>query len=259
MNYGLYLSAGGALVNVYRQDVLANNMANVNTVGFKPDIVNEMSRLPERLEDPNPFVNPHMLLERLGGGHWAAPTRISQAQGNITPTSGPLDVAIVGDGFLVVNAERGKGDAQLRFTRDGRLTLNDDGELVMAANGHRLLDDDNEPVQLDPTQPVIIDSDGSVRQGDEVVANLQIATVANPSKLVKAGDNLFRFDGLGPNARKPADGTLQQGALEGSAVDPILALNDLLNVSKAIQANVQLMQYHDHILGQAINTFGRVA
>jgi flagellar basal body rod protein FlgG len=122
-----------------------------------------------------------------------------------------------------------------------------------------VLDDEDEPIQLDPSQPVKIDSDGSIRQGDQVVANLQLATVTNPSRLVKAGDNLLRFDAVGPNARKPADGTLIQGAIEGSAVDPILALNDLMNVSKAIQANVQLMQYHDHILGQAINTFGRVA
>ena len=259
MNYGLYLSAGGALTNTYRQDVLANNMANLNTVGFKPDMVDEMSRMPERLASANPMVDPHLLLEQLGGGDWPAPTRVSQVQGNITETSGPLDVAISGDGFLVVNAERGKGDAQLRFTRDGRLTLNDDGELVLAANGHRVLDDEDEPIQLDPSQAVTIDSDGSIRQGDEVVANLQIATVTNPSRLVKAGDNLLGFDSMGPNARKPANGTLVQGALEGSAVDPILALNDLMNVSKAIQANVQLMQYHDHILGQAINTFGRVA
>jgi flagellar basal-body rod protein FlgF len=259
MNYGLYLSAGGALTNLYRQDVLANNLANLNTTGFKPDVVDQQSRWPERIASADPAVDPHLLLEQLGGGDWPAPTRINLRQGDIATTANPLDLAISGDGFFVVNVGQGQGDDQLRFTRDGRFTLNDNAELVMAATGHRVLNVQDQPIQLDPTRQVTIDGDGTIRQGDAAVATLQVSTVVDPQRLEKAGDDLIRFDSMGANARKPADGLVRQASLEGSAVDPILVLNDLMNVSKAIQANVQLMQYHDHILGQAINTFGRVA
>jgi flagellar basal body rod protein FlgG len=260
MNYGLYLSAGGALTNLYRQDVIANNLANVNTTGFKPDVVNEQARLPQRLEPGQMPVDPQTLLEKIGGGDWSGPTRINLRQGGLAESHGPLDLAVEGEGFFVVDAGKGQGDKALRFTRDGRMALNSNGTLVTASSGFPVLDDEDQPIMLDRSRPVNIDTDGTVRQGDEEVATLQIATVADTSKLTKVGDNLILFTIPGSNnARRPADGSVRQGMVESSADDPVLVLNEMINVSRAIQANALMMQYHDNILGQAINTFGRVA
>jgi len=264
MNYGLYLSAGGTLVSLHKQDVLANNLANSNTVGFKPDIVNFRARLPERLESPTLDADPQLLLEQLGGGQFTDPTRIDFHQGDLASTHNDLDLAIQGDGFFVVTNGKGSGADNLRFTRDGRFTLNPAGELVMAANGMRVLDPNDQPIKLDPAAKLHIDGAGNILQNGAVVARVQISTIPDKANIIKEGNNVMRLAGgkrqAGSSAkRQPASGSVKQGWVESSGVDPILAMTAMINVSKAIQANATMMQYHDNIMGQAINTFARVA
>lgn len=259
MNYGLYLSAAGTLTSLHRQDVMANNLANVNTVGFKADDVHFRARLPERLENPiaSAPTDAQLLLEQLGGGTFADPTHTSFRQGDLNRTSNPLDLAIEGDGFFVVSNSQTINAQSIRFTRDGRFARNTQGELIMAATGMRVLDVDNQPIRLDTAGAVQIAADGTIHQNGQTIAQLQIGTVADKSQLAKEGANLLR-----PAAKvKPQDasGSVKQGFLESSGVDAILAMNQMINASKAVQANATMMQYHDNILGQAINTFGRVA
>lgn len=264
MNYGLYLSAGGALASLHKQDVLANNLANINTVGFKPDLVNFRARLPERLESPTPDADPQLLLEQLGGGQFTDPTRIDFHQGDLAQSHSDLDMAIQGDGFFVVSNGKGSGADNLRFTRDGRFTLNSAGELVMITNGMRVLDPNDQPIRLNRSAKLQVDGAGNILQNGAAIAKVQISTIADKSNIVKEGSNVMRFAGAKGQAgsgakRQPASGSVKQGWVESSGVDPILAMNAMINVSKAIQANSTMMQYHDNIMGQAINTFARVA
>ncbi len=258
MNYGLYLAAGGAISNLYRQDVIANNLANVNTVGFKPDDVYFRQRLPERLESGAP-VEPKYLLEQLGGGRLVNPPVVKLRQGSLTATGNTFDLAIQGEGFFAVSDRSGGGEESIRLTRDGRFTLNDRRELVMATTGLRLLDVDNRTVRLDHDGEVSIRSDGSVVQDGGVVATIQLTAPLRPQELAKLGDNLLKLPSNDPAQRRPAGGRFVQHHLESSAVDPLLTLNALIGVAKAAQANLKMMQYHDHIMGQAINTLGRVS
>lgn len=259
MNYGLYLSAAGTLANMHRQDVYANNLANVNTVGFKPDSVFTKQRLPERLESPGAFIDPQHLLERLGGGQFIEPTQTAMTQGELTRSDNPLDLGIQGNGFFVVATGAGTGPDHQRLTRDGRFTMNENGQLVMTTTGMRVLDVNDQPIRLNPSQHIEINRDGEISQGGNIVARLQLADPSNPSQIRKAGENLYRFrEGATPN-RVPADGRILQGHVEGSAVDPILAMNAMIGAAKSAMSNSKLMQYHDHIMGEAINTFGRVA
>ncbi len=259
MNYGLYLSAAGAMTSMARQDVHANNLANINTVGFKPDELYTRHRLPHRLEVNAP-VDPNWLMERLGGSQHIHPSQVRLMQGSLNATGNPLDIAISGEGFLVVDNGRGQGDDRLRLTRDGRLTLNDHGELVMATNGLRVLDAGGDPIRLDPSRGEIrIDPNGEILQRGAVVARLQFVSPTDPSLLRKVGDNLLEFPEGAPLNRVPATGRIVQGHVEQSAVDPIAAMNAMISSSKAVSSNAAMMQYHDHILGQVINTFGRVA
>lgn len=255
MNYGLYLSASGTLTSLHRQDVLANNLANINTVGFKPDFVALQARLPERLESGDAMMNPEELLEQLGGGHLSNDTRISLRQGELTSTGNDLDLAIQGDGFFVVDTGTRGGDA-LRFLRDGRFTINTAGELVTASAGMRVLDVNDQPIRLNRNAPVEVHGDGAIQQNGATVAQVQISTVRDDSQLQKEGHSLVRFTG---SNRIAATGSVKQRAIESSAVDPIMMLNSMINASKAVQANATMMQYHDNILGQAVNTLGRVA
>lgn len=257
MNYGLYLAAGGVLTNMFRQDVVSNNLANSTTVGFKPDEVYFRQRLPQRLESGPPMAA-QQLLERLGGAQMLDSTRITKKQGGLSETGNALDVAIKGDGFLVVGPPGGSSD-QLRLTRDGQLALNAGGELVMASNGMRVLDSENRVIRLDRSARIDIQGDGDIVQDGEVQATIRIAVPSDPDNLVKTGDNLLRVGSPAPNDLKAADGQLVQRHVESSAVDPITALNDLVKTAKAVMGNAKMMQFNDYIMGQAVNTMGRVA
>ena len=260
MNYGFYLSAGGAINNMHRQDILANNLANVQTTSFKPDDVDMRQRLPARMESATVFADPKFMLERLGGGRLLEPTRTNFEQGPLESTENPLDLGIEGEGFLVVDTEAdGAMNERLRMTRDGRLTINADGQLVSVASGLAVLDANNEPIMLDRAQEVEITSDGRVAQNGDVVAQLQFLQPDDTRMLSKAGENLYRLEGQFGDDTRAAPGRIRQGHVESSAVDPILALNSMVNASKSVASNSKLMQYHDHITGQAVGTFGRVA
>jgi flagellar basal body rod protein FlgG len=257
MNYGLYLSAGGALAGLHRQDVIANNLANVNTVGFKPHDVYTGQRLPARLEDAGAMIEPQLLLEQLTGGVTIQPTAINLSQGPLLQSGNDLDLAVEGDGFFLVRDHRA-GD-QLRLTRDGRFTLNSAGELIMTGTGLRVMSDQDQPIRLNSTARIQIDADGRVVQNGAVVAKLALIAAPGAEELTKVCDNLMKVAAAALEKRQPATGRVLQHQLEGSGVDPVTALNQMIAASRAVAANVKLMQYHDHIMDQTVNTLGRVA
>src|SRR5580765_5965379 len=130
MVYGIYQSAAGLQINQHRQDVLANNLANIDTVGFKPDLALVRERMiasREGMSDPS-LSNP--LLNGMSGGTLASPSYTSFIPGSIEPTGKPLDVALHGDGFFAVK----DGDTK-RYTRDGRFMFDANGYLV-TVGGH---------------------------------------------------------------------------------------------------------------------------
>lgn len=262
MNYGLYLSASGALSNMFRQDLHANNLANMDTIGFKPDIALMRQRLPERLESPGTLAassaDPQLMLERLGGGVFGHPTRISMTQGDLMETGRDLDVAMQGDGFLVIGQGGDGGEQDILLTRDGRMTLDARGRLAHATNGMPVLDVNNMPISLNSSAKIRINELGEVTQNDRVVAKLRLIQPRDPSRLRKVGHSLLRLNDNSEDALAPATGRLQQGHLETSVTDPIMTLNAMITATKAVQSNATMMQYHDQIIGMAINTFGRV-
>ena len=127
MNYGSQLSLSGVLTALHRQDVATNNLANLNTVGFKPEIAMTRQRDVVRAEDGQWALPSDAMIERLGAGVQLAPTLTNFTQGTVAPTGNDLDVAIEGSGFLVVrDATDGAAD-RIRLTRDGRLTRSASG------------------------------------------------------------------------------------------------------------------------------------
>ena len=254
----MQLSVSGALSNMYRQDVLTNNLSNLNTPGFKPDTPVLRQRDPVREEDGVGFLPSNALLERLGAGTVPAFNRISFEQGALESTGNPLDAAIEGDGFFVVRTGGdGLGDT-LRLTRDGRFTLDGEGRLVMATGGAAVLDDGNGEITLDPKLPVTIDRDGSIRQGGGVVARLRVAEPADRSQLTKEGESLFAGPASVIDSLDDAPGIVRQNHIERAAVDEIRAMMQIASAGGAARRNLGMIDYHDRMLDRAINTFGRV-
>ncbi len=255
MNYGLYLAAAGAIDASYRQTVLANNLVNSETIGFKPDMVFGRQRLPERLASGGGVaIDPQVMLEKLGGTPTLDSTYINLKQGGLVATGNPLDLAINGDGFFVVE----DGEQQMLLTRDGRFAIDENGQLVTADNGMAVLDARNRPIRVARDLSVEINSRGDVQQDGKVVATIRITQPTDPLDLVKVGSNLLKSSSLPAASTRATNGRVVQGHLESSAVDPVTLLKDLIGVAKSFGANIKMMQYQDHLMGQAINTFGRV-
>lgn len=257
MNYGMYMAASSVSTNMARQDVLSNNLANVNTVGFRPDQFMIRQRDPVRVEDHLPFMDSDRMLERLGAGVMPMATRVSQAQGALQQTGSPLDVAIQGDGYLVVRINDPKGDG-VRFTRDGRLTVGPDSKLVTSAGGATVLGESDQPIYVDSNKPIAIDSDGNITQDGGSVGRLQVQTVPNASQLVKDGDNLLTGPARKLVGRTQATGSVTQGSIEMSGTDAIAAMIAVTTASQAAQSGLNVISSINELMGRVIS-LGRVS
>lgn len=256
MNYGLQIAASGVLMHMHRTDVLANNLANLDTTAFKPDWAGSLARDPVRREDGVLGLPSDALIERLGAGVLASPTVTSFAQGPIRQTGRDLDLAIRGRGFFVVGGENGPGS--LRLTRDGQFTRDAQGRLIATASGLPVLDDRGRVVRIEEGGPVSIGPDGTVSQDGSPVGRLWIGTVADERGLVKAGANLFSTGGLAVRAAGPDETDILQGHVEGSAVDEIRTMIDLTSAAQAVSASLGMVQYQDRLMDKAVNTLGRI-
>lgn len=252
MIYGLYLSATGVLTNSYRQDVIANNLANAETVGFKRDLALFHERLTEAQERrlPPGFSDP--MLEMLGGGVLASPTQMDQAQGELEPTGNTLDVAIQGDGYFKVSR-----NGVTRLTRDGRFALDNNGQMVMAdGSGYRVLDPAGNPIYLDPRLPTTVGEDGIIGQRGAAVAQIGLFGVPDPSLVAKEGANLLSY----PDLKKatPMQGTLRSEFVERANVDPALELTQLMEAQRQLEANANMIRYQDQTLSRLVNEVGKI-
>jgi len=267
MIYGLYLSAAGVLTSSYRQDVIANNLANSETVGFKKDVPLFQQRLTEAQQRrlprganfpggapiPMPFGSTNPLLEPLGGGTFPHPTMIDTAQGELEPTGSPLDVAIEGKGYFAVD------DAgQTRLTRNGQFAVDREGRLILSnENGQPVLDTRRQAVRLDPNAGgATIGSDGTVTQNGQTVAQLGVFDVADPSRLVKQGATLLR---PGDQELIPAtSATLHGESVERANVDPATELAALMDTQRQLEANANMIRYQDQTLSKLVNEVGKI-
>ena len=253
-SYGLWLSAAGMKVNEHRQTLLANNMANAQTTGFKHDFAVIMQRRVESKEDPGGLPFTHPVLDGLPGGVSVLPAYHSAEQGPIEWTGKPLDVAIQGEGFFAVN-----DGEETRYTRNGEFTTNAQGELVMAneAGRWRVLDEGGAPIRVNEAGGEVEVSDGgTVRQGSTVVGKIGLMTNDDPRSLRKVGENLFEAAG---GEMQPASGRLISGSREGSTFDAMQGLATMIEASRAYQMNASMIQLQDQLTQQAVTTLGRVA
>ncbi len=258
MYYGIQLAASGALTALYRTDVLSNNLANLNTTGFKPDFAYTRQRDTARVEDGLDFMPSNELLEKLGAGAHMAPNAVDFAQGPLTQTGNPFDLAIEGQGFFVLRTLDDGGTSELRLTRDGRFTLDASGRLVNATTGLPVMSASNSPIILDRSLSASIDADGTIRQGGEKVGRIRISDVKNRDLLTRVGDGMFTLSSGALGQAVPATGEIRQGMLEGSAVNAINAMMGVQAAAKSVGVNFGIIAYQNRMMERAINTFARI-
>jgi len=259
MNYGMTLSAAGVLTSMHRLDVAANNLANASTTSFKPDWVLTKARDPERLLGTVPDAPPQAILEQLGGGLAIRPTLTDLRQGDLRTTSNPLDVALNGQGFMVVRDRSGS----LALTRDGRLEIDADGRLVMVSGGRRVLDADGDEIQLDRHRPVTIFENGTISQGGRELTQMALVN-AQATELRKLGDGLYATRALNTITRRAglppmpgADVRVVQSAIEESSVDPVSELVNVMKATRTFEAGTNMIRQQDQISRRSLEAFGR--
>lgn len=264
MNYGLYLSASGVMVNSHRQDVLSNNLANVNTVGFKPQFSDVRQRPAERIEDNvADFGVSQQMLEKLGGGVYAGEHHTSFAPGTPVFSDRPLDAALTSDDtfFAVEQLDSRTGQQEIRLTRDGRFDVNARGELVTSA-GHRVLGPNDRPIRIEAGATVEFGPQGQVTQKDNQgntirEDRLQVAR-ADTRALQHLGGNLFEMTG-GDSRERVDEPSIKPRHYESSGTNSIATMMQIVAATKAATGNANMIKYHDLMMDQSINTFGRVA
>lgn len=248
MIYGTYLSAAGMAQAKAAQDVIANNLANAETAGFKRLLTLHAERRPE--------PGAPDALRNVTGGNVLLPTHLDRRQGNLEQTGNPLDLAIVGEGYFEIR--KTEGDANTSYlTRDGRLATDAEGFLTLAADPTaRVLDERGRPIQLPtgtPRADLSISTNGQIRNRvtGQPVATLRLATPADPATLRPVGGGLFAFNG--PLGDAPAgSATVQAGYIEASNVDPTTELTRLIEVGRLLEMNANLIRYQDTALGKLI-------
>lgn len=258
MNYGFHLATAGAITGMRRLDTVANNLANATTVGFKADMLMLSARKPENLEQAGAVPDANALLDGLGGGSLFHPNAIDLSQGALRQTGQAFDVALDGDGFLVLAQPKGAASTDLLLTRAGALTRRADGVLVLATSGTPVLDEDGRQIRLDGESAPRFESDGRVIQDGTEVGRLRIVVPTDVAQLAKEGRDALRLRG-GAVRNAPESTQLVQGALEESTVDPVAALAEMVRVSRGVEFSTRLMQMQDQMTGRLVDTFGRFA
>lgn len=245
MPYGMYVSAEGAGIQAKRLEVLANNLANADTTAFKRDLALFQARLTEAhqqgLDQPGSGT-----LNDLSGGVELAGTETDFSPGPLKQTGAMTDLAIDGDAFFVVQ----KGEQNL-LTRAGNFTFNAQGQLA-TTSGDPVLNDAGAPIVVDPAAgPWQVTPDGGIIQAG-TTTYLALVRPASLGDLVKTGENLYQS--LGPTTPlEPAERRVASGFLEASGVRPTLEMMELIETTRAYEANTNLIRFQDQAMGNLIS------
>lgn len=238
MSSGMYVALSGQLALERRLETIANNVANMNTSGYRAEGVKFDS-----------------VMSRAGGIDVAFASEgesyISRNPGPMMPTGGPLDVAVQGDGWLALETPAG-----MAYTRDGRLHLSEEGELRSVA-GYRVLDRGGAPILIDPgAGAVTITDDGMITQGERQAGALGLFLIPEQARLTRH-DNSAVIPDLPAEAVVDMVGNgVRQGFVEGANVNPIQEMTRLIAVTRAFDAAASALKEQEETAQQAIRTLG---
>ena len=244
MDNTLYVGLSRQMVLKREMDIVANNIANADTNGFKVEslMTKEVPGPPAfTLEGPRPikFVGDDGVARDFG-------------QGSLRRTDAPFDVAVDGKGFFKVTTKAGD-----RFTRDGHFRLDDNGNLT-TQSGDPVADDGGGQIVLDPLKgEVTVASDGTVSQGTDRVAKIGVFQFASLGALEKTGDNYYK-NSSNQQPTAATDAKVRQGMLEGSNVNSILEITRMIEVSRAYEQTTQMMSSQADLSRNSVARLGRI-
>lgn len=237
-------AASGLRARMQGLDMLANNIANASSVGFKADLeFYSLYHGEQSAESGNPDPTESPVIEK----SWT-----DFSQGQIAQTNGELDVALLGEGFFTIQTPSGP-----LYTRDGSFRLSAKG-ILQTTDGYPVLGIDDKPIQLDVTQPVDVDAEGRIEQRGADAGQLKIVRFTAPQVLSKQDRAYFR---LSVSDLKPVPATgvqVQQRSLESANVQPAQAAVRLVGVMRQFEMLQRAMTIGNEMSKHAVEDVARV-
>jgi len=245
---GIYTAASGMLAESIRTDTIANNLANVNTAGYKKDVAvtkDFASMLIYRINDGAAAPS----IGTLGVGTMVDEIATIHSMGMMRQTGNALDLAIDGNGYFAVQTPAG-----IRYTKNGTFAKNDQGQLV-TQDGYQVLGQ-NGPITVTNTAAnLTVSPDGRVMLDGVQAGQLNIVEFADEKQLLKEGSSLYNANGA---QTSPSTSRVEQGMLEQSNVNVVAEMVNLISGYRAYEVNAKTVQAHDQLLDKAVNEVGKV-
>ena len=243
------MATSGAEVQRLRLQVLSNNLANINTTGFKED--QAMFRLVDPDLQQNVLTNPPSgAVNTLVNAVIPMTTHTDFTKGPLQQTGNPFDLAIDGDGFFSIQTDQG-----IRYTRNGAFSINPDG-LLATADGDPVMGEGGE-ITIEGSE-VRFDGSGAVIVDGAEVDKLRIVSISEMTALHKIGKTLFQLDETQGNEEQISYGGVQQGFLEGSNVNAVKAMTELIEVQRGYESYQKMIQTIGEIDARVISGVGTV-
>ncbi|MGI6604908.1 MAG: flagellar hook-basal body protein [Firmicutes bacterium] len=234
---GLYTAAAGMMAQQQRLDVVANNLANAATPGYRADVAVTaatpglfIQRLHDALDN---FSRRPVPVGFLGTGAAVSEVAMLERGGSLKETGNPHDFALAGDGYFVVNTPRG-----VRYTRNGSFQVNALGELT-TSEGYQVLTRSGAPARADDPN---------------LVTDLAVAVEPRGAALTKEGNSLFASEQPLPLG----EGTVLQGVLEEANVTAVEAMVELISAMRAYEAGQKAIQTQDQTLDKLLNEVAKI-
>jgi flagellar basal-body rod protein FlgG len=232
---GLFTSSKNLYSKVQNMDIVANNLANLNTTGFKREL--PFSEIIARYNDEN--------IKQL----------TDFTQGTLLSTNNPLDLALTGDGFFTLETPSGN-----EYTKKGQFQINEEGYLVNE-QGNKVLGESGpislSGVELDEDNKITVSKDGTIKIGDKIIDELQIVKLNESGPLIrKQGLNFGTETGTYVEAEKETY-EVHQGYVEESNVNPVLEMQAMININKEFESTQKVISAIDQSLAKVVDV-GRV-
>jgi len=246
---GLYTAATGMIAIEQRQDIIANNLANISTPGYKrlqPVQLGFYEVFSDKALHPFYFNRE----AAPAGGVKGVESFTNLAAGSLRITEDPLSLAVTGPGYVVVNTPNGE-----RYTRNGQFTIDPQGHLA-TTEGHKVTNALGEPIEI-AGESVTISREGTVRVDGIDAGQIQLVEFENPTRLERDGNNLYRAsDEVLAQQAEAGETTLEQGALELSNVQAPVEMTNMMLGLRAYEANQRVIQAIDATTSRLIDQLG---
>ena len=231
---GIELAALGLDAYANVQEVIAKNLANANTVGYKKDIIS-FKQVLTQTDD----VETSNVQTSLG---------IDHSKGNLTYTGNSLDMAVDGEGFFTLETDNG-----IRYTRNGQFQLSNTGEIVTATGGKLL--GESGPIQIPPGgREILVDSKGNIKVDGSNIGTLMITNFTDLTSLVSTGDSAYIAPIEAVNENNDIEIKVAQGYLESSNVDIVIEMVDMIANMRSYEASNNVIKSFSDLMERLISS-----